>query len=143
MARRRRRDDGRVRLFAAGEPRERRISKIVSGQQATLLLNSYRATYAFDEDGLCIGIRFCDGKHKVQKAMRPSVITEEMRSGCVMLSRAEVESLADRSVSRTARLTDEQRDARVLRGLPEMDLAESARVKFQKMFPGRLNFASQ
>jgi hypothetical protein len=138
-----RHDTGRVKLYAAGEPHERRVVKILSAQQATRLLNTYRATYAFDEDGECLGIRFCDGQHKVQKAMRAPVVTEEMRNGCVVLSKAEVETLADRMPSRTARLTDEQRDARVAKGLPEMDLAESARVKFQTMFPGHKNFASQ
>jgi hypothetical protein len=144
MARLRNRDRNNVKIYAAGESHERRIVKIVSQDKATQMLNAYSAAMAFDEDGEFIGIRLCDGKYKARKANAPApVITEEMRSGCVVLSRAEVESLADRSVSRTARLTDEQRDARVAKGLPEMDLAESARLKFQSMFPGRKNFASQ
>jgi hypothetical protein len=143
MARRRNRD-GMLKLYAAGENHERRVIMFISSAKGQRMLNDKTATMVFEEDGDFLGIRKCDSAYKARKANAPApVITEEMMSGCVVLSRAEVESLADRSVSRTARLTEEQRDARVSRGLPEMDLAESARVKFQTMFPSRPNFASQ
>jgi hypothetical protein len=132
-----------VKVFAAGKDHERRVVSVCGQAKAARLLNDYRATMVFDDDGDLEGIRLCESRHAAKKAMRAPVVTEEMRNGCVVLSKAEVESLADRMPSRTARLTEEQRDARVAKGLPEMDLAESARVKFQTMFPGHKNFASQ
>lgn len=73
-------------------------------------------------------------KNDMKQVTRSVLEDADARRSCVVLSRAEVESIADRSKSRTEGLTDAQRDSRVQRGFPEMDLPERARAKFNQMF---------
>lgn len=121
-----------------------RVIRVVAQAKAARLLREGKAS-VFERNGVYMGIRL-EGHREVgeiraavQKT-RCSPEEADARRSCVVLSRAEVEAIADRARSRTACMTEAQRDSRVLRGLPEMDLPERARAKFSQMF-GRLTVA--
>jgi hypothetical protein len=142
MARRRQRNDGCVRLYAGGIGPLRMI-KMISNRQAARMVSDDKASAVYEggvmeagEEGAFIGVQLCESERtaKMRARQQYTLTVQDVLRSCVVLSRAEVEAIADRSVSRTEGLTDDQRDARLLRGLPEMDIAERARAKFSQMF---------
>ena len=129
-----------------------RVIRVVPQAEAARLVNQGKASVVH-RGGVYMGIRLENPREvseirfaAVQKDVRSlqedrqSLEEADVRRSCVVLSRAEAEAIADRARSRTACMTEAQRDSRVLRGLPEMDLPERARAKFSQMF-GRLTVA--
>jgi hypothetical protein len=141
MAKRRRRiKQGMERVYLGG-----RIIRVVAQVEASRLLSEGKAV-EIQKNGVYMGVELMS--HGKIASVKRSALEEtkantyrvlndpDARRSCVVLSRAETEAVAHRLPSRTEGMTEHQRDARVGRGLPEMDLAEAARRKFREMFPG-------
>jgi len=134
MSRRRNHSEGCVKLYADG-PGVRRVVQFVTSARAQRMLVEERAIAVYDGERF-LGIQLCVSKQagRAKVAMQGAKVTQDPMRSCVILSAAEVEAIAFRTKSRTEGLTEAQRDSRVLRGFPEMDLAERARAKFHQLF---------
>ncbi len=139
MSRRRQRSKESIKVFGLSF----NVLRLLDKAHAQLLLDQDRAFEVMSLDGTkFLGIQMVESP-KVCRALKESrakapVQTEpDARRSCVVLSKAEAESVAERRKSRTAGMsfTDPRRDERVRQGLPEMDFAERSVVKFNAMFP--------
>lgn len=137
---------GQVRVYKSG-----RVIRLMPQKQAYEAIFQKRAVEIFT-NGVFMGISFVQHQREIAavqharkseaKAQAYSVLNDpDARRSCVVLTRAEAEAVAERRPSRTEGMSfdDPRRDARVVAGLPEMDLAEAARVKFKAMFGGMLH----
>jgi hypothetical protein len=138
---RRRIKPGMERIYKDG-----RVIRLVPQVDVARLLKQKKAV-EIHKNGVYMGIRLVEYS-EIAKVRRAQTVNDkadsrsvledaDCRRSCVVLSRAEVEAIVHRTPSRTEGLKDDapERDARVLQGLPEMDLPERARRKFKQMFP--------
>ena len=120
-----------------------RVIRVVAQVEAARMLRDGKAEKVI-RNGIFMGVEVGTFSQRQQarhvakveaKQKMHSVLDDaDAMKSCVILSAAEVEAIAFRDKSRTEGMTEAQRDSRVLRGLPEMDLPERARAKFHQLF---------